>query len=135
MTEQQVRTIVEGYAEIQTLARDTAISVAKIRKVIQNRRTEDCYINFGIHGETVHADFEESHCSCCSPEYHTVEFPLMYLWRDDFADIETASWNAHIEAERAAKAEAEAAEQKRRAEALEASNRRLYEQLKSMYEA
>lgn len=134
MTELQIRSAVNGYAELEKIAREVSIAVADIRNTVQYRATADCYTGFKVNDDTVEAYFEEPRCSCCSPDYHSIEFPISYLWQEDFAEQDKKSQEALAEAERILREVAEAEEIRRREEAQETRDRANYERLKKKYE-
>ena len=146
MNEQEVLTAAEAHDILCANVRLVAIAVADIRKTLYKHPAKECYVgdNFEIAvsaldgwypgQKTITAHFFESTCNCCSNEEYYVEFPLSYLWTENYVEVET---EAH--AERLRKAEHAAAEKARReaktaAKKKEDTDRKTYEMLKKKYE-
>lgn len=135
MTESQIRFVVNGKEELDRIAREVSIAVAIGRKTIEYRDTAECFNGYSISGDTVEAFFVERRCGCCSPDSHYVEFPLEYLWQEDFILRDKAIQETLAFAARIQKAVDEANERKRQEEAQEARDKAAYERLKAKYEA
>ena len=73
---------------------------------------------------------EDSRCSCCSPEYHYIEFPVRYLW-----DAGWASEERSMIEDRRKREEEEAKEEALRLKRMnEEYERKQLEALKAKYE-
>ncbi len=125
MTEEEVKSSIEASKKLQELIETVVCTVQDLRGI------KGSYESHEFAGYDISVVLcESSRCSCCSPEYHYIDFPIRYLWEVGWADEE----QARIEADRKAREEAAEAEKLRLKRVSEASERDLLERLKAKYE-
>jgi hypothetical protein len=137
MNEQEIRQHFENQQWIETKIREVAIAVMTHRaKDLRYVRSieHNYYGNFEIDGETISAEFDDTHCSSCGPDSTWVYFPLMYLWTEDFMAVETVYWAAEKKTKEDAAAAEKLKEEKERQRKAEERDRANYERLKANYE-
>ena len=134
MTLQEVQAFFERKIQIDAEIQDIACAVADIRKTLYKGHPVECYVDYVMEGQEITAHFELRHCGCCPPDDLYVSFPMSYLWTPNCIEIEKASWEAHLVAQAAAKAAADAAEEEQRRADKERKDREQYERLKAKYE-
>lgn len=117
----------DNYHFLEEHVHEVGLHVARLRKLYSGRIRVS---GFAINGGFVGVDLEESTCSCCSPDYIPVQFPISYLIDPNYQAIEETA----IKEEEERKALEDAAA-KRLIEQKELDSQRAqYERLKAKFE-